>query len=344
MSSSDIKGKIGKEDLQLWGGGSAKTFQRRTSDGSLITLHKTGLSVDVLQIYGDGSTPAHVNLVDAIAAIEGAECCFELAPGTWPITSNLTIPSTVTVYMRRGAVFSVSAGVTLTISGPVFAEDTVWYSGSGTISVAASVSQITGAAIKAGTTLECGTTLIVGTTLAVGTDATVGGTLGVTGQTTAVNLSASGTLGGKLAYRGAQVYHSVVQSIPTATTTKLTFDTEAYDTSSIHDPSTNNTRLTVPAGVTRVRLHASIGYAVNAVGYRHLFLYKNLADVGPGRIYLIVPALAAGSTFINSSTAILTVVAGDYFEMCAYQDSGSSLNTAASGVDSGIWFEMEIIE
>lgn len=137
MSSSDVKSKLGKEDLNQWGGNSVKTFTRRTSDGGLLTLHKFGNVVDVLQVYGDGSTPAHSNLTDAIVGIEGQECCIELAPGTWPVTANLTIPSTITVYLRRGAVFSVSAAVTLTLSGPVIAEESTWYTGAGTVAYTA---------------------------------------------------------------------------------------------------------------------------------------------------------------------------------------------------------------
>ena len=133
MSSTDVKAKVGKEDLNAWGGNATKTFARRTSDGGSVTLHRVHNFVDVLQVYGDGTTPAHTTLADAIVGIEGQECCIELAPGTWPVTANLTIPSTITVYLRRGATFSVSAAVTLTLSGPVIAEESTWYSGAGTV-------------------------------------------------------------------------------------------------------------------------------------------------------------------------------------------------------------------
>jgi len=132
MSSSDTKGKIGKEDLRLFDGDN-RTFQRRNSSGSLIDLHTVGNVVDVLQTFGDGTTPAHADLTDAIVGANGNECAFELAPGTWPVTADLTIPSTVTLILLRGAAFSVSAGVTLTLSGPVIAQESTWYSGAGTV-------------------------------------------------------------------------------------------------------------------------------------------------------------------------------------------------------------------
>jgi hypothetical protein len=43
---------------------------------------------------------------------------------------------------------------------------------------------------------------------------------------------------------GARVYHDANQSIAPNTATALAFNSERYDTDGIHDPSTNNSRLT----------------------------------------------------------------------------------------------------
>lgn len=43
---------------------------------------------------------------------------------------------------------------------------------------------------------------------------------------------------------GARVYHDADQSIPGVTPTTLAFNSERYDTDAIHDPATNNSRLT----------------------------------------------------------------------------------------------------
>ncbi len=43
---------------------------------------------------------------------------------------------------------------------------------------------------------------------------------------------------------GARVYNSVAQAIPTGTPTAVTFDTERYDTDTIHEGVTNPSRLT----------------------------------------------------------------------------------------------------
>lgn len=216
--TTTIKSNIGKEDIRQFGGNN-RTFQRRNSSGALITLHSVGNVVDVLQAYGDGSTPTQADLSDAIVGANGNEVAFELAPGTWPITSNLTIPATVTLILLRGATFSVSAGVTLTLSGPVIAQESTWYAGAGTVVYTAGggffplVSDLASVAAGKGAALigATGTVKTVGDLFDGGKDVTIkplnidaGGTLDVAGQTTLANLSASGTLGGKLAYRGGE--------------------------------------------------------------------------------------------------------------------------------------------
>ena len=357
--TTTIKSNIGKEDIRQFGGNN-RTFQRRNSAGALLTLHSVGNVVDVLQAYGDGTTPTQADLSDAIVGANGNEVTFELAPGTWPITSNLTIPSTVTLHLLRGAAFTVATGITLTINGPVFADDTAWYSGAGTVAVAATVSQVTGAAIKAGTTLECGTTLAVGTALTVGTTAavgtnatvggtlgvtgaaTVGGTLGVTGALTATDLSASGTLGGKLAFRGALVCLGSNQLI-TGVPTFISFGAETYDTSSIHDNSTNPSRLTVPAGVTRVKLKAQVIWGPDTVGTRSATIFKNNSEFYAGRPSIqISPPNTIPSIYIESP--VLTVTAGDYFELSVLQTSGSSINVIGDADNKYTWFAMEVVE
>ena len=374
MTATTFKDNIGKEDIRQFGGNN-RTFQRRNSAGALLTLHSVGNVVDVLQAFGDGSTPAHSDLTDAIVGANGNEVTFELAPGTWPITSDLTIPSTVTVHLLRGAAFSVSAGVTLTLSGPVIAQESTWYSGAGTVvytagggffplvsdlaSVAAgkgaSLIGATGTAKTVGDLFDGGKDVDIkplnvdaGGTLAVAGATTLATTLAVTGATTltgdaaAVNLSASGTLGGKLAFRGALAYLGANQSINDSSITVISFTSESYDTSAIHDNSTNPSRLTVPAGVTRVKLITQVEFAGNASGYRSIFIYKNGGSYQGEPQVVVAPQATANR--IQAVSAALTVVAGDYFEVNVYQTSGGPLNAIGGGNGDNTWFAMEIIE
>ena len=141
-------------------------------------------------------------------------------------------------------------------------------------------------------------------------------------------------------FRGALVTDASVQTIGTSSFTTINFDTETYDTDSIHDNSTNNTRLTVPSGVTRIRLTANIAMAQNANNDRAYRITKaGSTGVGQGRVDI------PGSDF-NAygviTSAVLTVTDGDYFEVEVFQDTGGNLDTLnADGVP---WFAMEILE
>jgi len=354
--------KIGKEDLRLFDGNN-RTFQRRNSSGSLIDLHTMGNVVDVLQAFGDGTTPTHSDLTDAIVGANGNECALELAPGTWPVTSNLTIPSTVTLILLRGASFSVSVGVTLTLSGPVIAQESTWYAGAGTVVYTAGggyfplVSDLASVDAGKGASLigATGTAKTVGDLFDGGKDVTIkplnvdaGGTLDVAGASTlavatATDLSASGTLGGKLAFRGALVCLGANQSITSGIPTFVSFVAETYDTSSIHDNSTNPSRFTVPTGVSRVKLKAQIIWGSDTNGVRSATVFKNNSENYAGRPSIqISPPNVTPSIYLESP--VLTVTEGDYFELSAYHTAGSPVDLVGDANGRYTWFTMEIVE
>jgi len=146
-------------------------------------------------------------------------------------------------------------------------------------------------------------------------------------------------------FRGAFVDKSSNQSISSSTTTAISFDQEIYDTDDIHDNSTNNTRLTVPTGITRVRLtgNASYGASASNTGRTQVSVLKNSTFfAGAGSISLA----NTSSTFlfgrtINVTTPVVIVSAGDFFELAVFQDSGGSFNVFPT---EETWFAMELIE
>lgn len=129
-----FKDKIGASDLNQYDG-VTRTFQRPTSSGGTLTQAKVGNTVDVLQVFGDGVTPTEQALRDALGAVGSLARTIELAPGTWPIAANLTTAANVTIIVRRGAVFSVSSGVTLNLSASfvILEASSGWYTGDGTV-------------------------------------------------------------------------------------------------------------------------------------------------------------------------------------------------------------------
>lgn len=118
----------------------------------------------------------------------------------------------------------------------------------------------------------------------------------------------------------ARVRHSANQSIATGGAAKvLTFNTEDYDTDSIHDNATNPSRLTCQtAGLYLIIGQA--GWQSNTSGRRALSIRLN------GTTYIADSNdIAAGPNGqIIMTTWLLNV--GDYVELTVYQDSGTNLN------------------
>lgn len=132
----------------------------------------------------------------------------------------------------------------------------------------------------------------------------------------------------------ALVYKSGTQALSAGTTTTITFDSEAADTNGFHDNVTNNSRLTVPSGVTRVRISANIQTSV-FTGQSVMVFLKN------GATFAGIPRQEgdAGTNQakpMNAISAILEVTPGDYFEVQFF-------TTAASTIQSGndTWFCIE---
>lgn len=147
-------------------------------------------------------------------------------------------------------------------------------------------------------------------------------------------------------FRGTLVYNNTNQSIPTNTSTYLSFNSEIYDTSSIHDTVTNNSRLTVPAGVTKVKLSAKAYW--EAPGLTNFLVSVYIRKNGnnyPGMAAVAGPASGAISTVTiqQAFSSVVNVNPGDYFEVLVVHGYGSNINV--SNYDgSSTWFAMEIIE
>lgn len=99
------------------------------------------------------------------------------------------------------------------------------------------------------------------------------------------------------------------------------------------------TRLTVPSGVAKIRLSASVLWATNATGVRIIDVIKNGTGFD-GRSTLAMTASASQSCQELVSPIIL-VTAGDYFEIRVTQSSGGDLNVTA---DQRTWVSVEVVE
>lgn len=146
--------------------------------------------------------------------------------------------------------------------------------------------------------------------------------------------------------RGATVYSAAVQSIPNATLTTLTFDTAPVNSVDMVEGGTAMWVVGSPSRVTmkeagRVRVTGQVCFAANGTGLRQLNLMMNGANVKGGGRASALNIGAAAIQNVNIASGIIDVVAGDYFELQAFQDSGGALNT--SGGITQTWLSVEVL-
>jgi filamentous hemagglutinin family protein len=119
--------QIGKEDLRLWNG-KATSFSRRTSTGGVISLTPVGNTVDVAAVYGAFTDTAISNALNALGTSTSA---LELGPGAWTIANSITVSKTLII--DSGALLTIAAGKTLTITGAFEAGLYQIFTGTGTV-------------------------------------------------------------------------------------------------------------------------------------------------------------------------------------------------------------------
>jgi len=139
-------GYVGKEDIKWGTGQTTDTFPVTTYDGGSATLTKLP-DLDpgdestikgvwyVAAMAGDhGNAVLTGSLAWVIAVIDGDPAVVEL-PGNqvYQVSTNLTVPATITLDINHGAIFSVDAGKTLTVNGGVPAGAYQIFSGDGTV-------------------------------------------------------------------------------------------------------------------------------------------------------------------------------------------------------------------
>ncbi|MFD3464808.1 hypothetical protein ACFWWM_00270 [Streptomyces sp. NPDC058682] len=118
----------------------------------------------------------------------------------------------------------------------------------------------------------------------------------------------------------------------------MPLDTESWDTDSMHS-SANDSRITInTTGQYLVTFYGR--FPTNSTGYRQLNFRKNSAGNPAGGSTMSTIALAAANgaaTFITR-TFELNCLAGDYFELFAFQNSGVSLTLDLGQRVSGMEF------
>lgn len=131
------------------------------------------------------------------------------------------------------------------------------------------------------------------------------------------------------AFNGALVTLAANQNTANYTAGAMVpFDSETYDTDGWHDNATNNSRLTVPSGVTKVNVWATIRVTSGTAGD---LLQANLAQNGTTLYTADRPLFdSAGIAVSNIFFGGVPCVAGDYFELQITISSDTSVTVVAA--------------
>jgi hypothetical protein len=139
------------------------------------------------------------------------------------------------------------------------------------------------------------------------------------------------------------VTKSAFQSVPNTTDTKITFDTEDYDTNSAFASST----FTVPTGQGgKYFLSASVGCRnASNIPSVQIFIRKNTSTQIAGNIRTHTYTSGTSQYQTNTVNGCFSLSAGDTIEIYAYQDSGGNLEVNAyATVEDTFFYGFKLIE
>jgi hypothetical protein len=136
-----------------------------------------------------------------------------------------------------------------------------------------------------------------------------------------------------------RVYPSAVQNLTTGTNTKLTFNTEVFDTNNCYDSTTNYRFTPNVAGYYQLNAYAQIqGFAT---GNTNLIFYRN------GSQYSLTEANVIGSTGNYPTLYITDIIyfngTTDYVELYALQGSGSTRTIYGGASPNYSWWSGSMI-
>jgi hypothetical protein len=137
---------------------------------------------------------------------------------------------------------------------------------------------------------------------------------------------------------GAKAQLSANQSIASAVDVPINFDSELFDSDGFHESVTNPSRFTIPSGKSgKYLITATIRYSGNATGFRQTRVHKN----GSLMFYNQVEAINSDNMIVRA-TGVLDCVSGDYIQVVANQNSGTSLSAFSGNYSTDlsiIWLE-----
>lgn len=121
-----------------------------------------------------------------------------------------------------------------------------------------------------------------------------------------------------------RVYHNANQSIPTGVLTALAFNSERYDTDTMHSTVTANGRITFKtAGL--FMFGANLEWATDSTSFRFAVIRLNGTTV----VSNILGPPAAGVATVQAMVGTYKFAINDYIEVLAQQNSAGAINVSA---------------
>lgn len=133
---------------------------------------------------------------------------------------------------------------------------------------------------------------------------------------------------GYLPYHGCRAYNSATESLAAAATTAVTFDTNRYDTDSLHSTSSNTSRITIPTALAgKWRFGAHVRFTMTATG-RLLIpqLRLNGTTVVAAQGFIFSSASSVTDAFVSLVTEYV-MAANDYMEVAIYNEHATLAST-----------------
>lgn len=141
------------------------------------------------------------------------------------------------------------------------------------------------------------------------------------GDLVGANIAASTVLTTENAIK-CRAYSTSSTSAPHSTNTYIALGAESFDTDTMHDNTTNNSRLTCKTAGDYMII-GNVEFCRNSTGIRAVNIVKNHTATIASNVAGTVPD-ATGWTTCSVCT-VVTLAVNDYIELAVYQDSGTTL-------------------
>lgn len=148
----------------------------------------------------------------------------------------------------------------------------------------------------------------------------------LSGNVDAANLAAGAVTAAKLApINATRVNKFSDQAFTNSTFAPQSWAVENFDTGGLHDPTTNNSRITFPSAGIWI-IGSTICWEANGTGARYTSLRLN----GASDVAIVDQAASSGGVTRQNVMTLLNVAPTDYIEVLGWQSSGGNLNALAA--------------